>query len=130
MKRKPSGYGHFSGTVRTEWVEDDPRNMRIISDLVYTDSRNVSWKTSKNTVVNGASTGWFLRRVLPAYVGWYRRATVFHDDYCDRKECASWKVHRMFYEASICDGTCLVKAWVMWFFIRVFGPKFKGRSDA
>lgn len=41
------------------------------------------------------------------FVGDYRRASVVHDYYCypaNRNQNTSKQVHRMFYEAMLCDG--------------------------
>ena len=121
--------GFFIGRVLTEWSTIDPRIMKVKNHLSYTDPRGNKWDVPSGTVVDGASTGWFLRRLFPAFVGLYRRATVFHDYYCMEKMCPSWQVHRMFWEAMRCDDTHPVTAWLMWFGVRVFGPRFKGPNN-
>lgn len=119
-------WGKFQGDVYTRWVSNDPRNMEVTGTIRYYDPRGEQWTARAHNYVDGASTGWFFRRLFPAFVGRYRRASVFHDVYCNLKICPSWEVHRMFYEASRCDGTHPVVAWLMWAAVRTFGPRFKG----
>jgi len=122
-------YGTFVNEVRTVWLSDHPRNMRLLDDVKFIDNRGRTvWTAGKGTVINGASTGWFLRRLFPAFIGKYRRATVVHDYYCmNRKDIPSWKVHRMFRDAMLADGTSVAVAWIMWIGVRLFGPRFGPR---
>ena len=117
-------WGQMEGVVSTDWVTDDPRKMVVTSRLTYTDPYHLTWIVRPGQEINGASTGWFLRRLFPAYVGRYRRATVFHDTACEAKLQPSWKVHRMFFAAMRYDGVWAWKAWVMWAAVRTFGPRF------
>ena len=116
--------GEFTGTIKTDWVEGHPRDMRLIETIQFVDPRGKSWFAFRGSVINGASTGWFLRRLFPAFVGLYRRATVFHDCYCTERVEPSWEVHRMFREAMLADGTHPAVAWLMWLGVRWFGPRF------
>lgn len=115
----------FSGPVRTAWLINHPRKMVVISELRYNDLAGRQWKVPAGAIIDGASTGWFLRRILPAFVGRYRRATVFHDYACKARALPSPKVHSMFFEAMVDDGVPVVQAWLMWLAVRVFGPRFK-----
>ena len=123
-RRKRIGYGHFLGKVRVDWDDKDPRKMILVSDVVYIDCRDKRWTAKAGRSINGASSGWFFRRLFPAYVGWYRRSTVIHDVAYENKVEPSWEVHRMFREGSICDGTIIPKAWFMWFCIRIWSFVF------
>ena len=135
--------GTFSGTVQTRWVPDHPRNMRLLETVRFIDRRGKTWLAEPSTIINGASTGWFFRRLFPAYVGFYRRTSVLHDYYCTKKSRPSWAVHRMFREAMITDiynmakpNRCprwmwwlvckarVAQAWIMWVPVRMFGPRF------
>ncbi len=143
-----TNWGQFEGEVHAAWSEYDPRVMRITRPLRYVDSQGVPWYVQAESVVNGASTGWFFRRLFPAFVGFYRRATVFHDVYCESRDIPSPRVHRMFYEAMRCDignmakpkrcpkwcwelvcGVRVAKAGIMWAAVRCFGPRFKGKGQ-
>lgn len=118
-------WGYFTGPVQVKWISDDPRLMIVINmDVVYVDRCGFRWIADIGRVINGASVPWFFRRVFPAYVGLYRRATVIHDVACRRQDRSSKDVHRMFYEAMRCDGVGAVQAWIMWAAVRVFGPRF------
>jgi len=117
--------GEFFGVIKTRWLSGHPRDMRLMETVRFTDPRGESWYAYRDSIINGASTGWFFRRLFPAYVGFYRRASVFHDAYCAAKTRPSWMVHRMFREAMLTDGTHPVVAWIMWLPVRVFGPRFK-----
>ena len=125
-----------------EWPPDHPRNMRLLGAVQFFDKRGVEWVAMRGDVIDGASTGWLLRRLLPAYVGFYRRASVLHDCYCESKTRPSWQVHRMFREAMLTDGITIasrgrnrwtraammyvyyVQSWIMWLAVRLFGPRF------
>ena len=143
-------WGYFTGTafgtVHTEWFVCDPRPMFIDREIIYEDRHGLKWRVPVGIVINGASTGWFLRRLFPAYVGFYRRATVLHDAACQMRHRPSWMVHRMFYEAMRCDIESMgqpercpdavwrlvcfkraCQAWIMWAAVRFFGPRFPGK---
>lgn len=126
-RKRPKGYGTFIGSVRVEWAFSHPRNMRLLQSVEYFDPNGKKWTAPMGSVIDGA------------YVGWYRRATVLHNVYCDRRGrydvycCgergpSSVEVHWMFYQAMRCDGTHPITAWVMWFAARILGSKFKGQS--
>lgn len=122
-------WGEINGPVRTEWFADEPRRMTVLDWIVYVDKRRVRWTVAPGTVVDGASVPWFFRRVFPAYIGFYRRATVLHDMACESRHATSWQVHRMFFEAMRCDGTNPLTAWLLWAAVRMFGPRFRGKFE-
>jgi len=120
-----SDWGHVTGPIRVEWLEDSRhRDMKILEDVFYVDPRGRSWRALKGDVINGVSSGWFWSRLFPRYHGRPRTASAFHDVYCGEKMRASTEVHRMFYECLRCKGVWAVKAWIMWAVVRVFGPRF------
>ena len=124
MTRHPASFGRFYGAVKTEWLWDHHRNMRLLAPVEFVDMRGHRWYAPIDSIIDGASTGWLLRRLFPAYVGHYRRATVLHDVHCELRIEPSWKVHRMFYDAMRADGTNPAAAWIMWLAVRMFGPRF------
>ena len=124
MKRESPNRGRFYGSVKTDWLTDHPRDMRLMAGVTFIDPRGLRWYAEEGAIINGASTGWFLRRLFPAFVGRYRRATVLHDCYCTNRVSQSWQVHRMFHEAMLCDGTHPAIALIMWAAVRTFGPRF------
>ena len=123
--------GKFVGnaTVQVEWLVANPRPMVLTRRLEYVDCDGTHWVADAGRIINGASVPWFFRRVFPAYIGPYRRASVLHDVACEDRNQPSWKVHHMFWEVMRYDGTGPVKAWLMWAAVWAFGPEFKGIID-
>jgi len=118
-------WGRIHGTIQTEWLDDTKhREMRILAPCTYIDRRGLAWEVSVGDIINGVSSGWFLRRLFPRYVGKPRKPSAFHDVYCDLRTRPSWMVHRMFYECLRCMTVWSLIAWIMWFVVRVFGPRF------
>ena len=123
--------GQFINEVRCEWlVEEGPdRNVKLLDDFFYIDPSGKHWPAPKKSVVNGASIPWLLwnKWIGPPFVGNYRRASVVHDVACDLREkiCPSSQIaHRMFYDACLCGGVSKIKAKVMYWAVRTFGPKW------
>ena len=124
---KSQYWGKFcDGDLVTRWVTGESRDMIIQEPIEFNDRRGCWWYAWPSDRINGASVPRFFWRVFPAYIGLYRRATVFHDVACEKKSEPSWKVHRMFYEAMRCDGVGPIQAWIMWAAVRMFGPRFPG----
>lgn len=114
----------FEGHVTTEWLNDNGRDMRLLSELRFTDSAGRTWVAPAGEVVNGASVPQFLWRLCPPFTGKYRLASVVHDAACSRKPYCSKLAHRMFREACIASGVPSWQAWLMWAAVRVFGPRW------
>lgn len=115
----------FSNSVKTEWIDGDKRDMRLLESLSFRDAKGRVWDAPEGSVINGASIPKFLWHLLGSpFVGRYRRATVIHDVYCQHQFIASRVVHRMFYDAMICDGVRKVRAKLMYAGVRLFGPRF------
>jgi len=120
--------GSFMGQVKTRWLKHkgDDRKMKLLENFAYVDPKGVKWVAPKGSVVDGASIPqifWSVPVGSP-FVGDYRRASVLHDVACDRKTKPHKQVHRMFYDAMICDGVDQVKAMTMFMAVRMFGPKW------
>jgi len=115
----------FSNTVKVEWIVDEPRMVRLLEDVIFTDPRGVEWLAPKNSVVDGASIPEPLWSIVGSpYVGRYRRATVLHDVYCETRARPHELVHQMFYEAMIEDKVPVIKAEKMYLAVALFGPKW------
>lgn len=115
----------FSGPVITEWLENEPRKMKVLEEIVFTDSKGIKWIAPTGSIVDGASIPRFFWRVIGSpFVGYYRRPTVLHDVYCENKSRTSDDVHAMFYEAMIADGVSKTKAKIMFNAVHDFGPKW------
>ena len=123
-----ANWGYFIGTVSVKWSTVDARTMKLISVVTYVDRFGYRWASYVGDVINGASVPWFFRRLFPAYIGRYRRATVLHDVACTERNRPSWRVHLMFFEAMRCDGVGPIQAWVLWAAVRAFGPRFPGKG--
>lgn len=115
----------FSNTVKTEWIEGEKRNQRLLEDVIFTDSKGVEWIAEAGSIINGASIPRFLWVWGSPFVGHYRRSTVLHDVYCQTKSRPHKAVHKMFHEAIKEDGTKRVKANLMYRAVRLGGPTWK-----
>lgn len=117
-------FGHFVGTVKTEWIEPD-RKMRLLDDFAYVDPAGAEWKAPKGSVVDGASIPQVLWSVVGSpYTGEYRNASVVHDVACAKRNKPWQDVHRMFYEACRAGGVGEEKAKLMYAAVYHFGPKW------
>ena len=100
--------------------------MKLTEPFAFRDTAGTVWQVPAGAIVNGASIPralWTL--VGPPFVGDYRRASVVHDYFCLTKSRPSREVHRMFYEASIVDGTDPKQAAVMYAAVRRYGPRWR-----
>lgn len=118
---------HFTGEVVTKWLhhDDDDRFMELMENFVFTDDNGKEWVAPQGHKINGASIPEFLWSTVGSpFVGDYRRASVVHDVECDLKRESHKKVHRMFYDAMLCDGVTSFRAKYMYQAVRLFGPKW------
>jgi hypothetical protein len=121
---RPGPFGHFVGTVKTEWIEPD-RKMRLLDDFSYVDSKGATWPAPKGSVVDGASIPQVLWSVVGSpYTGEYRNASVVHDVACVQRDRPWGDVHRMFYEACRAGGVAEQKAKLMYAAVYHFGPRW------
>jgi hypothetical protein len=123
-----AGSGEFIGRVVAEWLEPpagDSRKMRLLEEFAYRDPSGKIWKVPKGAIVDGASIPAFLwTPVGSPYTGGYRRASVVHDYYCDKKT-QPWKtVHRMFYDAMLAGGVPVLRSKTMYAAVYQFGPRW------
>lgn len=125
-------FGIYSTEISATWLKgQSARSMRIDKTVTFTDPKGNIWRVPKGAVVDGASIPQTLQPFVGTpFVGNYRRATVFHDFYCDTK-LRKWKnVHEMFYYAMRADGVSKTQAEIMWAAVRYFGPRWKGLSKS
>ena len=121
---------HFSGDVITKWLKHggDDRHMELMDEFVFEDDEGIRWIANVGDTINGASIPQFVWSTVGSpFIGDYRRASVLHDVECDRKTSPHKDVHRMFYDAMICDGVATLRAKFMYKAVRIFGPKW-GRA--
>ena len=120
----------FIGDVKTLWLvegevgDDGPdRRMQLLADFSFIDPNGVTWLAPTGHIVDGASIPRVLWSIAGSpYTGPYRRASVLHDVACDARTVPSKVVHRMFYDAMICDGVDQTQALEFYTAVRLFGP--------
>lgn len=116
------GKEQFSGPVRVEWVEDDPRDMILLEDFIFTDSDGWKWIALKGSRINGASIPTiFWSTGMSPYIGLYRRASVLHDCYYITHLRPKKLVDLMFLDAMLADGMDEHIAAIMYNAVRDFG---------
>lgn len=125
-------HGAFVGRVIAEWLEPpqgDSRTMRLLEEFAYRDPQGRVWKVPPGALIDGASIPASLWSPIGSpYTGRYRRASVVHDYFCDKKT-ASWRaVHRMFYNAMRAGGVPELKAKAMFGAVYQFGPRWTSLS--
>jgi len=104
----------FTNTVKTEWLLDSPRDMRVIEPISFIDKSGKSWDVPEGAIINGASIPKFAQPIIGTpYIGKYRRASVIHDYYYETREYEKDITDDMFYEAMIFDGVPHIKAHAM-----------------
>ena len=119
--------GVFNGRVVTEWLKDtkDHRLMRLEENFTYIDDNNIEWVARKGNLTDGASIPKYLWSIMGApLAGKYRRAAVIHDVFCKNRSRTYGAVHAVFYEAMLADGVGKIKAKIMYWAVRNFGPKW------
>jgi hypothetical protein len=130
MSRNDTGSlkGAFLGPCQTEW-DDDGRHMRLLRDLVFVDPRAEAWTAPAGATVDGASIPracWSL--IGGPFEGRYRKASVIHDWYCDRRTRSWQAVHRVFYDAMIASAVSLPKAKLLYYAVVVGGPRWNEQA--
>ncbi len=118
----------FTGDVVAKWLRHDgkDRDMKLVKPFSFKDSKSINWTAPVGSIVNGASIPKFLwEEVGSPFVGDYRRASVLHDVACHKMLKTPKEVHRMFYDAMICDGVNTFRAKYMYAAVRLFSRKWK-----
>ena len=122
----------FQGEVQTQWLveaasagDGTDRRMQLLEDFAFVDANGTRWLAPSGHVIDGASIPRILWSVAGSpYTGAYRRASVLHDVACDERSVPSKLVHRMFYDAMICDGVDKAQALEFYTAVRLFGPSW------
>lgn len=112
---------------KLEWVTDgDEDYAKLLEDFTYVDRAGFAWRVPAGYETDGASIPRLFWRVVGNPMqGHYRRAAIIHDFYCDeRRTRPFWRVHYVFWEAMRTCGVGRFRAWVMWFAVRTFGPRW------
>ena len=117
--------GKFSGPVRVEWLESDPRKMQLLEEVAYRDLKGKLWFAYRASIIDGASIPRFFWRVIGSpFIGKYRRPSVIHDVYCENQLRPAQDVHDVFKEMMLQDGVKEVKAETMYQAVNNFGPRW------
>jgi len=117
----------FIGEVTVTWLCDKPKFRKMITreEFSFIDSNNKLWSVPSQTIIDGASIPrLFWRLIGSPYTGAYRRPSVLHDYYCVIKNESYKKVHKMFYDACICEGYNNNLAWMLYQCLLKFGAKW------
>jgi Protein of unknown function (DUF1353) len=96
----------------------------LLRDLYFTDSRDVTWKTDKGYVTDGASIPTIFLRLLGGsrFEPDFLPASIVHDHYCDKHVRTWWDAAKMFYQGMVANSTPGAKARIMFYAVYVFGP--------
>lgn len=118
----PNGRYHNDLIVR---LLDDGRIVQLVKPFGYTDPGGVAWDVPKGAKVDGASIPRPLWSIIGGpFEGRYRKASVIHDWFCDRRS-RPWKdVHRVFFHAMITSRVASVQAKVMYAGVYLAGPRW------
>jgi hypothetical protein len=102
--------GTFSGTPKTEWLNqpaDDARDMKLLEEFIYSDSKGKRWDAPVGSIINGASIPqWLWDTIGSPYTGCYRNASIVHDIACVRATTKAERLlaDKMFWEACVAGG--------------------------
>jgi len=119
------GRGQFSGPVDVRWLTQHPRDMMLLESVSFLDSAEHVWTAYQYDTIDGASIPESLwEEIGSPYIGFYRRPSVIHDVYCQRKSRPWQDTHNCFYEMMIADGVPLLQAQIMFNAVYVAGPRW------
>lgn len=117
----PGELGRFEGEVKTEWLDEDHRSMRLLEDFHYIDPDNDRWTAPAGDIIDGASIPQGLWTLVGApFDGPYRKASVIHDVGCVRRTRSMEDTHRAFYYACLLEGVSETKALLMYWAVSQF----------
>ena len=112
-----------------EWLFPRRPKVTILSLFAYIDKDGVRWEAPVGTKINGLSSPWCLWRLMPPFAWRGIRPSAIHDAGCTYCTRPSWAVHLAMYRAMKCENASPMRAWITWFLIRTFGPRFSGTFD-
>lgn len=121
-------FGEFSGEPQLEVKSNSSGRptFLLLEDFSFTDPNGLVWKTPKGWEVDGASIpqpAWSI--VGGPLSGRYLHASIIHDRYCDTKTRMAHDTHRNFFYGMLANGVSSVKANLMYWAVRTFGPSWK-----
>jgi hypothetical protein len=91
----------------------------------YIDPLERKWDAPRGSIVNGADIPMEFWSIAGGpFEGKYRKASVLHDVACQVKKQTWRRVHRMFFDAMMCEGLPLKKALALYGAVYHFGPQW------
>lgn len=120
----------FDNQIKTLWLDSENygepgRDMQLLEDVNYTDSKGRIWYAPAWSIVNGASIPKVFWSIIGSpFVGKYRRATVIHDIFCDNHLRSSDDTHWVFNDIMKFDGVSDRKASIMYKAVVDHGPRW------
>lgn len=126
----PWTWGRYSGPLRCEFL-DDGRQMRVLEKFSFYCKEREHWLVPAGAQTDGASIPQALWSILGGpFEGKYRNAAVVHDYYCDVRVRRWQDVHRMFYHAMRASRVSAKRAKLMYFGVRLGGPRWSDQAIA
>jgi Protein of unknown function (DUF1353) len=118
-------YGEFTGTLKPQ-PTGDGINMVVLEAYSYSDGNGHSLKADPGFKTDGASIPRALWGIVGSpFTGPYIGAAIIHDVGCDTHKY-SWQVtHRMFYSAMRALGVSEEYAKLLYWGVRIGGPKWQ-----
>lgn len=118
-------HAHFIGRAITEWLENESRKVKLTEDFAFIDAQGIEWLAPNESIVDGSSIPRWLWSIFGSpFVGKHRRASIIHDVYCVTKSRPHKQVHQMYLEACKTDGVNKIKAKLMYWGVKIGGPKW------
>jgi hypothetical protein len=119
-------YGIFSTyDLKVTPLNDGTRRVKLLENLIFTDSKGKKWIANKGHVVDGATIPKFFQSFIGTpYGGQYVLASVIHDVAYDEKKESWQEVHRVFYDAMLASGVEARKASIMYMAVYEGAPRW------
>ncbi|GAB4038074.1 DUF1353 domain-containing protein [Spirosoma gilvum] len=108
--------GRFLSSVLGQWIDTDNghRNLKLLNDFGYVDSKGKVWQVPSGTIIEEASIPkpLWVQDSTPLLAP-YRRAAILLTYYCNYKKENWFLVYQMFYDACLTAGLPETKAKVL-----------------
>ena len=133
-------FGKFQGELdlrvlpppakRAWWEFLFPRRpeVMVLKNFTYIDKDDKHWEARPGTKINGLSSPRFFWRLMPPFEWRGIKAAAIHDAGCTYCIEPSQKVHQAMYRVMRRDNMSPFRAFIAWFLVRSFGPRFDGMT--
>lgn len=130
MDEPPQQTGFPAGDVSVTWDghSEDPngRCMTLQQSYSYVDRYGAKWEAWAQMRTDGATIPQAVWSIVGGpFEGLYRNAAVVHDAACKRQNRTWEDSARMFHEAMRANGVGVIRAYVMYVAVYMFGPHWK-----